>query len=154
MKHYTKTDKRYPKIDKPRASSLSSVLNIVVEGGDRFYFGGTKFKASNPWVKAAQASGWALFCAMSHRAKLSQRSRPDGWLTLPGKVAKLFGLPGGRKTRAVEKCEAAGLLLVQKGKRKTSVIRYRFACIKGPPLSSDHVRDHGPDHVKSDPAPS
>ena len=135
MKHSPKIGKHSPKMDKPRASSLSSILNIYEEGVDRFYFGGTKFKASNPWVKAAQVSGWALFCAMSHRAKLSQRSRPDGWHTLPDKVAGLFGLTKGRKTRAVEKCEAAGLLLIQRGKRKTSPKRYRCACIPATPLS-------------------
>jgi hypothetical protein len=42
----------------------------------------------DPFVKAAQDAGFCLFCAISHRAKLSQRSSPDGWVTLPGKAAR------------------------------------------------------------------
>ena len=135
MKHSLKIDKHSPKIEEPRSSSLSSVLNNKGKAKGPFYFGGTEFSVSNPWVKVAQTNGWALFSAMSHRTKLSQRSRPDGWVTLPDKVARLFGLTEGIKVRAVDECAAAGLLLVKRGKHSTSPKRYRFAPIKGRPLS-------------------
>ena len=128
MSDLPKMDKHLPKMDKLGASSLSSCSNISKRKGEPFFYGGFGFSKSDPFVEAAQDVGWGLFCAISHRTKLSQRSRPDGWVTLPGKgTRERFGLTPGKVSRAVEKCVAAGLLEVKKGKGKTARWKYRFS---------------------------
>ena len=128
MSDLPKMDKHLPKMDKLGASSLSSCSNISKRKGEPFFYGGFGFSKSDPFVEAAQDVGWGLFCAIIHRTKLSQRDRPDGWVTLPGKVAReRFGLTPGKVSRAVEKCAAAGLLEAKKGKGKTGRWKYRFA---------------------------
>jgi hypothetical protein len=128
MSDLPKMDKHLPKMDKLGASSLSSCSNISKRKGEPFFYGGFVFSKSDPFVEAAQDVGFCLFCAISHRTKLSQRSRPDGWVTLPGNVARdLFGLTPGKVSRAVHKCVAAGLLEAKKGKGKTARWKYRFA---------------------------
>jgi len=127
MSNLHKISKHLPKTDKLGPYSLSSVPIKYSSDKERFYFGGTKFKDSDPWVKVAQDAGWCLFCAISHRAKLSQRSSPDGWVTLPRSEAAHFGLSRGVLGRAREKCVAAGLLEAKKGKGKTARWKYRFS---------------------------
>ena len=127
MSDLSKMGKHLPKIDKLGSYSLSSIPIKYNKQKDRFYFGGTKFKDSDPWVKVAQDAGWCLFCAISHRAKLSQRSSPDGWVTLPRKEAAHFGLSPGVLARVRDKCVEAGLLKARKGKGKTSRWKFRFA---------------------------
>jgi len=126
MKNLAKMGKHLPKMDKLGAYSLSSLVNNN-KGREPFFYGGFGFSKSDPFVRAAQDVGWSLFCAISHRTKLSQRSRPDGWVTLPGKgTRERFGLTPGKVSRAVVKCVAAGLLEAKKGKGKTCRWKYRF----------------------------
>ena len=125
MRNLPKMDKHLPKMDKLGSSSLSSVPIKYSGDKERFFFGGTKFKDSDPWVEVAQDAGWCLFCAISHRAKLSQRSSPDGWVTLPRSEAAHFGLSRGVLGRARKKLVAAGLLEVKKGKGKTARWKFR-----------------------------
>jgi hypothetical protein len=127
MNNLPTVNKHLPKVDKLGAYSLSSLVNNN-KGKEPFFYGGFGFSKSRPFVEAAQDVGFCLFCAISHRTKLSQRSRPDGWVTLPGNVARdLFGLTPGKVSRAVHKCVAAGLLEAKKGKGKTARWKYRFA---------------------------
>ena len=126
MSDLTKVNKDLTKMNKLGAYSLSSLVNNN-KGREPFFYGGFGFSKSAPFVKAAQDVGWGLFCAISHRTKLSQRSRPDGWVTLPGKgTRERFGLTPGKVSRAVVKCVAAGLLEAKKGKGKTGRWKYRF----------------------------
>ena len=125
MSNLLKMGKHLPKIDKLGSYSLSSVPIKYGNDKERFFFGGFKFKDSDPWVRVAQDAGFCLFCAISHRAKLSQRSSPDGWVTLPRSEAAHFGLSRGVLGRAREKCVAAGLLEVKKGKGKTARWKFR-----------------------------
>lgn len=126
MSDLPKMGKHLPKMDKLEAYSLSSLVNNN-KGREPFFYGGFGFSKSDPFVKVAQDGGWGLFCAISHRTKLSQRSRPDGWVTLPGKgTRERFGLTPGKVSRAVGKCVAAGLLEAKKGKGKTGRWKYRF----------------------------
>ena len=128
MSDLPKMDKHLPKMDKLGSSSLSSCSNISKKKGEPFFYGGRPFRESHPFVEAAQNLGWCLFCAISHRTKLSERSAPDGWVTLPGKLARgEFGLTPGKVSRAVVKCVAAGLLEAKKGKGKTARWKYRFS---------------------------
>ena len=128
MSDLPKMDKHLPKMDKLGAYSLSSLVNNNTKGKEPFFYGGFKLRVPRLFVKAAQNLGWCLFCAISHRTKLSERSAPDGWVTLPGKVARgVFGLTPGKVRRAVEKCVAAGLLEAKKGKGKTARWKYRFS---------------------------
>lgn len=125
MSGLPKMGKHLPKMDKLGAYSLS--YKIDNKGTEPFFFGGFGFSKSEPFIKAAQDVGWCLFCAISHRTKLSQRSRPDGWVTLPGNgIKERFGLTPGKVSRAVEKCVAAGLLEAKKGRGKTGRWKYRF----------------------------
>lgn len=125
MSNLTKVNKGLTKVNKLGAYSLSSLVNN--KGKEPFFYGGFGFSKSTPFVKAAQDVGFCLFCAISHRAKLSQRSSPDGWVTLPGKATReLFGLTPGKVSRAAKKCVAAGLLEAKKGKGKTARWKYRF----------------------------
>ncbi len=125
MSNLTKVNKGLTKVNKLGAYSLSSLVNN--KGREPFFYGGFGFSKSTPFVKAAQDVGFCLFCAISHRAKLSQRSSPDGWVTLPGKATReLFGLTPGKVSRAAEKCVAAGLLEAKKGKGKTARWKFRF----------------------------
>jgi len=126
VKNLTKMDKHLHAVDKLGAYSLSSVPIKYTSDRERFFFGGTKFKDSDPWVKVAQGAGWCLFCAISHRTKLAERSAPDGWVTLPRVEAAHFGLSRGVLARAREKCVAAGLLGTKKGKGRTARWKYRF----------------------------
>ena len=124
MSNLTKVNKGLTKVNKLGAYSLSSLVNN--KGREPFFYGGFVFSKSTPFVKAAQDVGFCLFCAISHRAKLSQGSSPDGWVTLPGKATReLFGLTPGKVSRAAEKCVAAGLLEAKKGKGKTARWKYR-----------------------------
>ena len=126
MSNLTKVNKGLTKVNKLGAYSLSSLVNNN-KGREPFFYGGFGFSKSDPFVEAAQDVGWGLFCAISHRTKLSQRSRPDGWVTLPGKgTRERFGLTPGKVSRAVGKCVAAGLLEAKKGKGKTGRWKYRF----------------------------
>lgn len=125
MSNLTKVNKGLTMVNKLGAYSLSSLVNN--KGREPFFYGGFGFSKSTPFVKAAQDVGFCLFCAISHRAKLSQRSSPDGWVTLPGKATReLFGLTPGKVSRAAEKCVAAGLLEAKKGKGETGRWKYRF----------------------------
>ena len=126
MNNLPTVNKHLPKVNKLGAYSLSSLVNNN-KGREPFFYGGFGFSKSRPFVEAAQDVGFCLFCAISHRTKLSQRSRPDGWVTLPSDVARgLFGLTPGKVSRAVAKCAAAGLLEAKKGKGKTGRWKYRF----------------------------
>ena len=126
MSNLTKVNKGLTKVNKLGAYSLSSLVNNN-KGKEPFFYGGFKLRVPRLFVNAAQNLGWCLFCAISHRTKLSERSAPDGWVTLPGKVARgVFGLTPGKVRRAVEKCVAAGLLEAKKGKGKTGRWKYRF----------------------------
>lgn len=125
MNNLPTVNKHLPTVNKLGAYSLSSLANN--KGKEPFFYGGFGFSKSDPFVKAAQDVGFCLFCAISHRTKLSQRSRPDGWVTLPGKgTRERFGLTPGKVLRATQKCVAAGLLEAKKGKGKTGRWKYRF----------------------------
>jgi hypothetical protein len=129
MNNLPTVNKHLPTVNKLGAYSLSSLVNNNNnnKGREPFFYGGFGFSKSRPFVKAAQDVGFCLFCAISHRTKLSQRSRPDGWVTLPGNVARgEFGLTPGKVSRAVVKCVAAGLLEAKKGRGKTARWKYRF----------------------------